>query len=135
MAPAKPGDLGKPDAGNPPVRFDEGRELADSPRPAPAYSTPFGWAGRTGLIYTNLGPAKLELFPLAEPELKSVAHFEIAPDKAEHALEFHTNLPGLHRLEVSDGTQGTLINWAPGLSMTIVSSQEQPAKLYGPWHL
>jgi hypothetical protein len=31
---------GKPDAGNSPVRFDEGRELADSPRPAPAYSTP-----------------------------------------------------------------------------------------------
>ncbi|MEN9632525.1 MAG: hypothetical protein RL077_929 [Verrucomicrobiota bacterium] len=36
--------LGKPDAGNPPVRFDEGREPADSPRAAPAYSTPFGSA-------------------------------------------------------------------------------------------
>jgi hypothetical protein len=91
--------------------------------------------GQAGLIYANRGPAKLELFPLAEPELKSVAHFEIAPDKAGHALELPTNFPGLHRLEVSDGTQGTLINWAPGLSMTIVSSQEQPAKLYGPWHL
>lgn len=33
--------LGKPDAGKPPVRFDEGRELADSPRSAPAYSTVF----------------------------------------------------------------------------------------------
>ncbi len=95
----------------------------------------FTLTGRTGLIYTNLGPAKLELFPLAEPELKSVAHLEITPDKAEHALEFHTDLPGLHRLEVSDGTQGTLITWAPGLPMTIVSSQEQPAKLSGPWHL
>jgi len=31
---------GKPDAGNPPVRFDEGRELPDLPRSAPAYSTP-----------------------------------------------------------------------------------------------
>ena len=31
---------GKPDAGNPPVRFDEGREPADPPRAAPAYSTP-----------------------------------------------------------------------------------------------
>ncbi len=32
--------LGKPDAVDPPVRFDEGRELADLPRSAPAYSTP-----------------------------------------------------------------------------------------------
>jgi hypothetical protein len=30
---------GKPDAGNPPVRFDEGREPADSPRAAHAYPT------------------------------------------------------------------------------------------------
>ena len=36
--------LGKPDAVNPPVRFDEGRELADSPRSVPAYSTPVGSA-------------------------------------------------------------------------------------------
>ena len=35
--------LGKPDAGNPRVRFDEGRELADAPRSDPAYSTPFGY--------------------------------------------------------------------------------------------
>lgn len=33
--------LGKPDAGKPPVRFDEGRQLADLPRLAAAYSTPF----------------------------------------------------------------------------------------------
>ena len=31
---------GKPDAGNPPVRFDEGREPAGSPRAAYAYPTP-----------------------------------------------------------------------------------------------
>jgi hypothetical protein len=64
-----------------------------------------------------------------------VAHFEIPPDKAEHAIELKTGFSGLHRIEVSDGAQGTLIAWPDGMPMTVVSSQEQPAKLYGRWHL
>ena len=91
--------------------------------------------GTAGLIYPGRGPAKLELYPLAEAELKSVAHFVIAPDKNEHALEMKTRFPGLHRIEVSDSAQGTLITWKDGMPMTLVSSQEQPAKLYGRWHL
>ncbi|MFN0079330.1 MAG: DUF4838 domain-containing protein [Prosthecobacter sp.] len=91
--------------------------------------------GKAGIIYPSRGTAKVDLYPLAEVESKAVAHFEIPPDKAEHAIEFNTRFPGLHRIEVSDATQGTLISWPDGMPMTIVSSQEQPAKLFGRWHM
>lgn len=91
--------------------------------------------GRAGLVYTDRGKAKLELFPAAEPELKSTARLEIAPDGKDHALEISSGFAGLHRLEVNDGAQGTRLEWGPGIPMTIISSQDQPAKLHGSWHL
>lgn len=91
--------------------------------------------GSTGIIYTNRGTAKVELYPLAEAELKSVQHVEIEPDKQKHAFTLQTRFPGLHRIEVSDSSQGTLIEWPDGMPMTIVSSQEKPAQLHGRWHL
>ncbi|MBL9178035.1 MAG: DUF4838 domain-containing protein [Verrucomicrobiaceae bacterium] len=91
--------------------------------------------GTAGIIYQNRGTAKLELYPLAEAESKSVAHLEIEPDKQKHELKLETKFPGLHRLEVSDSGQGTLITWPDSTPMTVVSSTEQPAKLHGRWHL
>jgi len=91
--------------------------------------------GSSGIIYTNRGTAKVEFYPLAEAEMKPVQHIEIEPDKQKHAFTLQTRFPGLHRIEVSDSTQGTLIEWPDGMPMTIVSSQEQPAQLYGRWHL
>ncbi len=91
--------------------------------------------GKAGLIYANRGTAKIELYPLAEAESKSVAHLEVEPDKQPHELKLETKFTGLHRIEVSDAGQGTVIEWAEGLPMTVVSSQEQPAKLLGRWHL
>jgi hypothetical protein len=91
--------------------------------------------GKAGLIYSNRGTAKIELYPLAEAESKSVAHLEVEPDKQPHELKLETKFPGLHRIEVSDAGQGTVIEWAEGMPMTVISSQEQPAKLYGRWHL
>jgi hypothetical protein len=92
-------------------------------------------SGTAGIIYPSRGNAKVEFYPLAEAELKSVAHLEIEPDKQAHELKLETKFPGLHRIEVTDSTQGTLITWPDGTPMTVVSSTEQPAKLYGRWHL
>ncbi|OAI58159.1 hypothetical protein AYO49_00145 [Verrucomicrobiaceae bacterium SCGC AG-212-N21] len=91
--------------------------------------------GKAGIIYDSRGMAKGELYPLAEAESKSVARFEIEPDKADKPIDLKTTFPGLHRIEVSDGGQGSLITWQDGTPMTVISSQEQPAKLYGRWHL
>lgn len=91
--------------------------------------------GKAGIIYPSRGTAKVELYPLAETESKSVARAEIEPDKTDHAIELKTSFTGLHRIEVSDAAQGSLITWPDGMRMTVVSSQDQPAKLYGRWHL
>jgi hypothetical protein len=91
--------------------------------------------GQAGIIYTSRGNAKVDLYPVAEAESKAVAHFEIPPDKTDHHIAFKTSFPGLHRIEVSDATQGTRITWNDGMPMTLVSSQEHPAQLYGRWHL
>jgi hypothetical protein len=87
-----------------------------------------------GLIYTTSGPAKIDLYPLAEAEGKSVAHFEAPPDKAPHALELATPFTGLHRVEiVGGGTAQT--TWTEGVPMTIESSFEHPGGFHGRWSL
>jgi hypothetical protein len=84
-----------------------------------------------GLIYGNRGAAKLELFPLAEAEMKSVANAEVAPDKAAHTVQLQTTLPGLQRLNVTDGSAGTSLNWPAGTPMTVESSLENSNKFAG----
>lgn len=91
--------------------------------------------GTAGIIYSSRGNARIELYPLAEAELKSVAHAEVEPDKQPHELKLETKFPGLHRIEISEGGQGTKIDWPDGMPMTVISSQETPAKLFGRWHL
>ena len=88
-----------------------------------------------GLVYGNRGPAKLDLFPIAEPEGKVVAHAEVAPDKAERAVELRTTFTGLHRLEISDSAAGTQLVWPAGQPMTLQSSADAPAALHGRWSL
>ena len=90
---------------------------------------------QAGIIYTNLGPASLKLFPAAEPQLLSVASATVAPDKMTNAIALNTTYTGLHRIEVSDATAGTLVTWPNGTPMTVISSQETPAALYGRWTL
>ena len=69
--------LGKPDAGNPPVRFDEGREPADSPRPATAYSTP-----RSSCVANSLYDTFLfhDSRSIATISFYSFAHFLTLPE-------------------------------------------------------
>ncbi len=90
---------------------------------------------KAGIIYNSRGPAIIELFPVAEPEGKSVARIEVPPDKVERAIELNSTFTGLHRIEVSDGTAGTSLAWDAGVPMTVISSPESPAKLHGRWTL
>src|SRR5262245_45874840 len=65
-----------------------------------------------GIVYDSRGPAKLDLFPVAEPEGKAVAHADAAPDKTERAVALKTTFIGLHRIEVTDSGAGTAVAWA-----------------------
>ena len=91
--------------------------------------------GTAGIIYRSRGTAKIALYPLAEAEMKSVASAEVEPDKNPRELRLETRFAGLHRIEASDAAQGTRIEWPDGTPMTIVSSLESPARLFGRWHL
>ena len=88
-----------------------------------------------GIVYNSRGPAKLDLFPLTEPEGKSVAKAEAEPDKAERPVVLKTTFTGLHRVEVTDAGAGTAVTWADGVPMTIVSSPDAPADLHGRWSM
>jgi hypothetical protein len=92
-------------------------------------------SAKAGLVYTNRGVAKVELYPLAEAESKSVAHAEVPPDKTVHELTLDTRFPGLHRIEIDDSNQGTLVEWPEGTPMTLISSREQPARMFSRWYL
>ncbi|MBA4067597.1 MAG: hypothetical protein C0501_28610 [Isosphaera sp.] len=90
---------------------------------------------KAGIVYDSRGPAKLDLFPVAEPEGKAVAHADVPPDKAEHPLALKTTFAGLHRVEVTDAGAGTAVTWADGVPMTVVSSPDAPADFHGRWTL
>jgi hypothetical protein len=90
---------------------------------------------KAGVVYDSRGPAKVDLFPLAETEGKAVAHAEVTPDKKEHPVALKTTFPGLHRVEVSDAAAGTAVTWADGLPMTVLSGPDAPAAFHGRWSL
>ena len=93
------------------------------------------FTAKGGLIYNSRGPAKIDLYPVAEPEGKAVAHAEVPPDKAEHPVGLKTTFTGLHRVEVTDGGAGTLVTWADGTPMTLRSGADAPTILQGRWNM
>jgi hypothetical protein len=89
-----------------------------------------------GQIYPNRGPAKFELFPLAEPEGNSVAKGDAAPDKQPHDVTLKTSFEGLHRISGSDSSGGTTVTWREGMPLVFESSlDEAPVLMGGYWSL
>lgn len=100
-----------------------------------AAPTTLKFKASAGLIYGSRGPAKLDLFPEAEPEGKAVAQAEVAPDKTEREIELRTTFKGLHRVVVNDASAGTAVDWPEGLPVSVQSSFDQPASFHGRWSL
>lgn len=89
---------------------------------------------KAGIIYQTAGPAKVDLYPAGEAEGKSVAHAEVAPDRAEHVISLTTTFTGLHRIEIASGG-ATSCSWPEGTPMTVQSSSEHPGQFHGRWTL
>ena len=87
-----------------------------------------------GTVYANRGAARVELFPAAEAEGKSVAHAEVPPTRSAQPVELKSTFNGLHRLEISGGG-GAQTTWADGLPFTVESSYERPGNFHGRWTL
>lgn len=87
-----------------------------------------------GLIYGDRGPAKFELFPLAETSGNSVSQAEAVPDKQPHPVQLKSTFEGLHRIATSDGSAGTDVAWPAGMPMTLESGIDQsPVMAGGRW--
>lgn len=87
-----------------------------------------------GLVYANRGVTKLDLYPAAEAESKSVAHVEVPPTRQPEPVELATTFAGLHRVEILAGG-GANTTWSDGVPMTIESSFERPGGFHGRWTL
>ncbi len=94
----------------------------------------FAFTVKGGIVYTDRGATKLDIFPQLEPEGKSVSHAEVPPDRAEHAVELTSSFTGLHRIEIVAGG-GASATWPENTPMTVESSAEHPARLYTRWTL
>ena len=94
----------------------------------------FPFTVKGGIIYTNHGTTKLDIYPLAEPEGKSVSQAVVDPDRNDHAVELKTTFTGLHRMEIVAGG-GASATWPDNTPMTVESSFDHPAKLYTRWTL
>lgn len=87
-----------------------------------------------GTVYTNRGVTKLDLYPAAEAEGRSIAHAEVPPTREPVAVELKSSLSGLQRLEVLAGG-GARTDWPEDVPMTIESSFEHPGQFHGRWSL
>lgn len=98
--------------------------------------SPKTWQGMVtaGTVYRDRGVTKLELYPLAEAEGKSVAPAEVAPTRTPEMVILTSNFTGLHRLEILAGG-GAQTTWSDGVPMTIESSFERPGDFHGRWTL
>lgn len=88
-----------------------------------------------GIIYQTSGPAKVDLYPAAEVEGKSVDHLEVPPTREAQQLSIKTSHAGLHRIEIAGGGAAQT-TWADGaFPMTVESSIERPGNFHGRWTL
>ncbi len=110
----------------------------------PAGQTELALTAKAGIIYTNRGPAQIALTPFdgerfpedstEENPIEALSTASVEPDKADHRVVLKAR-PGLHLLEATDRSAGTQLAWEEGLPMTVESSMERPAALYGRWNM
>jgi len=96
-----------------------------------------------GLIahYRDRGNVKIDLWQIGgasetgERETH-VAHDEsVPPDGVERTVKLRAKETGLHKVTLNDGNDLTLVSWAPGTLMTILSTLDSPAQLGSRWDL
>ena len=90
-----------------------------------------------GLIahYRDRGNVKILLFPLAEEFGNAVAQAEVPPDGKEYPVALKTPYAGLHRIQISDGSDMTRTAWEEGMPFVVPASTEAPAALQTRWSL
>jgi hypothetical protein len=88
---------------------------------------------KPGLIYQNVGPARLSLHQRGASE--AVGRAVLPPDRKEHLVRLQANGPGLHRVELADRSAGTALSGPAGMRWAIPAGPEEAVELYGRWTL
>ncbi len=86
-----------------------------------------------GVIYTNHGPAEVELHAADNELLEPVATAQVDPDRAEHDVTLTSRYRGLHTLLVSDHGAGTKVWIDPLLPVAMDVSPEKSHSMSGRW--
>src|SRR5947208_3568635 len=72
---------------------------------------------KAGLIYQNVGPAKLAL--LSTGSTTPIERISVPPEQKDHKIKLQPRAAGLHKIEFSDRTGGTMLSWPEGTAWTI----------------
>jgi hypothetical protein len=96
-----------------------------------ATKAPLPLTVKAGLIYQNVGDARLSLYGpgVARP----LAREAVPPDRKERTVQLRPRAPGLHRVELTDRTGGTALAWPAGVPWAVPAGPEEAADLYGRW--
>jgi hypothetical protein len=88
-----------------------------------------------GIIYRDRGDVKLAIRDAAEEESPSDWDVSVAADREEHPVVLRGRRSGVHHIRIADKSAGTRVTWPDGIAMTVKSSPDAPAKLFGRWTL
>jgi len=91
-----------------------------------------------GLIahYRDRGHVKIKLYAGNASSERLVASNEaVPPDGQAHAVTLQTDTPGLHRLEIADGSDATQVSFEPGETVVLEMGREQAPSRFGRWTL
>ncbi|MEY4939295.1 MAG: hypothetical protein RIQ93_1030 [Verrucomicrobiota bacterium] len=96
----------------------------------------FEFTVRGGQIYADRGPVILRLFSDLNPIVDTpVSTGSVPIDKKDHVVRLKTTFAGVHRLEIADGGDLTLVSWPPGRPVAIPASPAERTRLHGAYSL
>jgi len=84
-----------------------------------------------GMVYDNRGAVDVRLFSDQHAILdEAVASVKIEPNKFSQRVKLSSPYKGVHRLEISDGSGGTKVQWPAGQRAVFPASAEESTTFY-----
>lgn len=84
-----------------------------------------------GEMARNTGPVRIRIYPALHPLGESICELEIPADKQPHEVRVSSDYQGLHRVEIDDGGNLTVLRWPRSQALSLPSGQEENVYLNG----
>lgn len=95
--------------------------------PSPDHEIRFRITG--GKSFGDRGDIKIRVYPALETHGQAIVQKNIPSDKKEHEVIIHSNYEGLHRMEIEDGSDWTVVSWPSDLPVTLPLSQDERSRI------